>query len=149
MEKSKPKKLSPRTTTKKRSPRTTRKKNRSRRTPRTLAQTIQGGMKAATNAAADIGRTTLSVEFIIAMVILVGLLIFGIVILSLPVSAFTNIPSSPYLENVKKITGGVLVGFSCLAILLYIIFRRITKKSKSFHAITGANILLSPFTGKS
>ena len=144
MEKYTPKKLSPRTTPKKQSPRTTRKKNRSRRTPRTLAQNIQRGIEAA----ADLGRTTLSVQFIIAMVILVGLLIFGIVILSLPVSAFLN-ESSPYAEKVKKIMGGVLVGFSCLAILLYIIFRRITKKSKSFHAITGANILLSPFTGKS
>ena len=137
MKKSTPKKLSPRTTPKKKSP----------RRPRTLAQNIQRGTGRLIEAAADVGRTTLSVEFIIAMVIFVGILIFGIVILSLPVSAFMD-ESSPYLEKVKKIAGGVLVGFSSLAILLYIIFRRITKKSKSFHAITGANILLSPFRGK-
>ena len=112
-----------------------------------MAQNIQRGTGRLIEAAADVGRTTLSVEFIIAMVIFVGILIFGIVILSLPVSAFMD-ESSPYLEKVKKIAGGVLVGFSSLAILLYIIFRRITKKSKSFHAITGANILLSPFRGK-
>tara|TARA_B100001248_G_scaffold244971_1_gene214444 strand:+ start:246 stop:689 length:444 start_codon:yes stop_codon:yes gene_type:complete len=146
MKKSTPKKLSPRTTPKKLSPRTTPKKKSPRR-PRTLAQNIQRGTGRLIEAAADVGRTTLSVEFIIAMVIFVGILIFGIVILSLPVSAFMD-ESSPYLEKVKKIAGGVLVGFSSLAILLYIIFRRITKKSKSFHAITGANILLSPFRGK-
>jgi hypothetical protein len=130
------------------SPRTTRKKKKSRRRPRTLAQTIERGIKTGYDKAADIGRHSMELSFIFTMLFLVFLLIFGIVILSLPVSAFMDEPS-PHLEKFKKITGGVLVGFSCLAILFLIIFRRSIKDSKSFHALKGANILLrSPFRGK-
>jgi nitrate reductase gamma subunit len=87
----------------------------------------------------------MELSFIFAMLFLVFLLIFGIVILSLPVSAFMDEPS-PDLEKFKKITGGVLVGSSCFIILFLIIFRRSIKDKKSFHALKGANILLrSPF----